>query len=300
MESLNVHLVALLFAYLHKNTQNRVLQLYNFSNKLKSFTTKLTRIFMKTLALIIGAMLTMATSAFAQFGVSTTSDAVFTPVTPCRLFDTRTTQGGTGPITAAGTKGFYIWGQSSYAAQGGSTTNCGIDAGTETEAVAMNITIVTPNAGGFITAYPSGAVSVPNAATVNFNAGDVKGNFTIVKVQQSTIATQHLAIYSTSMLDVVGDVVGYFARPKGSNLFCSNPPEATLVVAPGELGRVGIPACLANSYGGGSSTPYCSTDGLEMVTYGASGQCAMKNMGATSATITAGRRCCGVPGRPNN
>jgi hypothetical protein len=242
----------------------------------------------------------MATSVFAQFGYSTTSDAVFTPVAPCRLFDTRTKEGGTGPIAAAGTKGFYIWGQSSYAAQGGSATNCGIDAGTETEAVAMNITVVTPNAGGFITAYPSGAVSVPNAATVNFNAGDVKGNFTIVKVQQSTIATQHLAIYSTSLLDVVGDVVGYYARPKGAQLACTNPPVATLPVAPGAIGRLAIPACV--TYGGGSSTGYCTSDGTDMVSYaGTTGlsECAMKNLGATSATITAGRRCCGVPGRPN-
>lgn len=255
---------------------------------------------MKKIILSAAVGLSMATSVFAQFGYSATSDAVFTPVAPCRLFDTRTGQGGTGPIDAAGTKGFNVWGQTTYAAQGGSPTNCGLDAGIETEAVAMNITIVTPDAGGFITAYPSGTATVPNAATVNFNAGDVKGNFTVVKVLQSTAAPHHLSIYSTSKLDVVGDVVGYYARPKGANLACSNPPEATLLVAAGVLGRLAIPACATtNSYGGGSSVPYCSTDGLDMVSYGGSGVCAMKNMGATSATITAGRRCCGVPGRAN-
>lgn len=253
---------------------------------------------MKHIFLKAAVLMFTASSAFAQFGYSATSDAVFTPVAPCRLFDTRTSQGGTGPITAAGIKGFNVWGQTSFAAQGGSPTNCGLDAGVETEAIAMNITVVTPDAGGFITAYPSGAATVPNAATVNFNAGDVKGNFTVVKVLQSTIATSHLSIYSTSGLDVVGDVVGYFARPKGANLTCSNPPETTLAVLPGVIGRLAIPACATtNSYGGGSSVPYCSTDGTDMATYGGSGVCAMKNLGSISATITAGRRCCGVTGR---
>lgn len=254
---------------------------------------------MKKLIFLTAAMLTLGSTAFAQFGYSTTSDAVFTPVTPCRLFDTRTSQGGTGPIAAAGTKGFAVWGQTSYTAQGGAATNCGLDAAANTEAVAVNLTVVLPSAGGFITAYPTGA-DLPVAATVNFNAGDVKGNFTIVKVQQTGTAP-NLNIYSTSTLDVVGDVVGYFARPKGANLSCTNPPESTLVVAPGVLAALAIPACPAtNSYS--SIGGYCFTDGSDMVTYTGSqgGECKMKNLGAVSATMTAGRRCCGVPGRSNN
>jgi hypothetical protein len=255
---------------------------------------------MKKLIFIFFMFCGLMNSVYAQFGYSTTSDAVYTPVAPCRLFDTRTSQGGTGAIAAVGTKGFYVWGQSSFAAQGGSPTNCGISAGTETEAIAINITVVTPSTAGYITAYPSGAVTVPTAATVNFNAGDVKGNFTVVKVQQSTIATQHLAIYSTSTIDVVGDVVGYFARPKGANLSCTNPPETTLLVAPGALSALAIPSCATtNSYS--SIGGYCYTDGTDMLSYAGaqSGECKMKNMGTAAATITAGRRCCGVPGRPN-
>lgn len=252
---------------------------------------------MRNFILKLAVLLTMATPALAQFGYSTTSDAVFTPVAPCRLFDTRVDQGGTGPIAAAGTRGFLIWGQATYAAQGGSPSTCGISAGSETEAVAMNITVVTPNAGGYITAYPAGTTA-PNAATVNFNAGDVKGNFTVVKVLQTTASTPHLNIYSTSVLNVVGDVVGYFARPKGANLGCTNPPETTLLVAPGVLAALPIPSCPAtNSYS--SIGGYCFTDGTDMQTYTGSqgGECKMKNLGSVSATMTAGRRCCGVPGR---
>ena len=251
---------------------------------------------MKKLILLSAAMLTLASTAFAQFGYSTTSDAVFTPVAPCRLFDTRPSQGGTGPIAAAGTKVFAVWGQTTYTAQGGAATNCGLDAAANTEAIAMNFTVVTPAAGGFITAYPFGG-ALPVAATVNFQAGDIaRGDFTIAKVTQT--GTSHLSIYSTSNADVVGDVVGYFARPKASNLSCTNPPESTLVVAPGVLASLPIPACPAtNSYS--SIGGYCFTDGAEMQSYTGSqgGECKMKNLGSVSATMTAGRRCCGVAGR---
>ena len=155
-------------------------------------------------------MTTFASTAFAQLGSSAT-DLVYTPVTPCRVFDTRPSQGGTGPIGAGGTKSFVIWGVSSYAAQGGSATNCGLTASGNTAAVAINVTVVTPASGGFVTAYPAGGV-LPTAATVNFQAGDIaRGNFTIAKVRQS--GTPDLSVYSTSNADVVGDVVGFYAKP---------------------------------------------------------------------------------------
>ena len=42
-------------------------------------------------------LVTVCSSAFAQLG-SADKDLVYTPVTPCRVLDTRTTQGGTGAI----------------------------------------------------------------------------------------------------------------------------------------------------------------------------------------------------------
>ena len=68
---------------------------------------------MKKIILSIAAMFTLATSAFAQIG-SLSSDLVFTPLTPCRIVDTRVA-GGT--IPALATRGFKAWG-TSFAAQG--------------------------------------------------------------------------------------------------------------------------------------------------------------------------------------
>lgn len=247
---------------------------------------------MKKSIVLTLALITSTLSAYAQIG-SASSDLVFTPVTPCRIFDTRTSQGGTGPIPAAGTKGFAVWGQTSFAAQGGSTSNCGLVANSNTAAVAVNLTVVLPAAGGFITAYPSG-VTVPNAATVNFNAGDVKGNFTIVKVQQAG-AAPNLNVYSTSLTDVVGDVVGFYSRPVATALECQVTNRTTVPIAINDVAASTAPLC-ATGYT--ETATNCSASGYE-VSFARQGDgiCSAKNNGGTSRDISAWRTCCRIPGR---
>lgn len=198
------------------------------------------------------SLLMLSGPASAQLG-SVGLDLVYTPITPCRVLDTRTSQGGTGAIQAAGTKHFTIWGATSYAAQGGSPTNCGITAGAQVAAVAMNFTVVTPAAGGFITAYPFGG-AVPVAATVNFQAGDIaRGDFTIAKVAQT--GTSHLSIFSTSLLDVVGDVVGFYAMPVITPLQVTEVSKFTAVAA-GVSGSYTSPTCSAGYYVTGAGYNY--------------------------------------------
>lgn len=245
---------------------------------------------MKKVFSVFTAMLMFASTAFAQIG-SLDQDLIFIPITPCRIFDTRPSEGGTGAIPTNGTKNFIVSGTTSYAAQGGANTNCGVVDSTNVAAAAINMTVASYGAGGYITAYPLGTTK-PLAATVNFGANDVRGNMAIVKVSQ-TGGLEDLSIYANQQTDVIGDVVGYFSRPRGTSLTCTNPPEVTLAVAPGVLGRLAIPACVTNS---GGSTGYCTTNGTDMASYGGASECAMKNLGSTSATITAGRRCCGIPG----
>lgn len=247
---------------------------------------------MKRLIFLLISLVTMANTAFAQLG-SLDQDLVYIPITPCRIFDTRFSIAGV--IPAGGIRDLVVSSALTYSPQGGANTNCGVIDNENVAAAVINMTVVSKGSGGYITAYPVGATK-PLAATVNYGANDIRGNLAIVKLNQA-VGGLDLSIYSSSEVDVIGDITGYYSRPRAVNLNCSNPPETTLLVAPGDMGRLAIPACSAtNSYGGGSSTPYCSTDGLEMATYGGNGVCAMKNLGAVSATITAGRRCCGVPG----
>lgn len=148
--------------------------------------------------------------------VSLSSDLVFTPVTPCRIVDTRSASAGI--LTAGSTRGFLGWGSGSlgFISQGGSNTACGLPQSTNTAAIVVNFTSVSPQTGGYITAYP-GDAAMPLAATLNFNAGDVKGNNAVLKLNQTGTGS-HFNIYTTSTTHVVGDVVGYYALPSARNV----------------------------------------------------------------------------------
>jgi hypothetical protein len=140
-------------------------------------------------------------------------DLVYTPVTPCRIMDTRSAGANSGILNAGSQRGFYGWTASNFTSQGGANNTCGLPASTDNAAIAVNFTIVSPATGGYITAYPSDAATVPLAATLNFNAGDVKGSNAILKLNQSGSGF-HFGVYSTSTAHLVADVVGYYAKPK--------------------------------------------------------------------------------------
>ena len=166
----------------------------------------LQQIFRVSAALALAATSTLAS---AQLGTLNT-DLVYTPITPCRLIDTRSAVAG--QMVAGSVRTFNGWTATNFASQGGANTTCGLRADTNNAAIAVNFTIVSPSSGGYITAYPANAAQ-PLAATLNFNAGDVKGSNAILKLNQ-TGSGSHFNIYSTSATHLVADVVGYYAKPK--------------------------------------------------------------------------------------
>ena len=117
-----------------------------------------------------------------------------------------------GALTASMSRGFSGWTATNFTSQGGAATTCGLPANTDNAAIAVNFTIVNPATGGYITAYPANA-TLPLAATLNFNAGDVKGSNAILKLNQTGMGS-HFNIYTTSSAHLVADVMGYYARPK--------------------------------------------------------------------------------------
>jgi hypothetical protein len=143
---------------------------------------------------------------------SPSRDLVYTPVTPCRIMDTRNAGADSGIVNAGSQRGFYGW-RASYANQGGSATACNLPLSTDNAAIAVNFTIVSPTTGGYITVYPTDVATIPLAATLNFNAGDVKGSNAILKLNQTGTGF-HFGVYSTSTAHLVADVVGYYAKPK--------------------------------------------------------------------------------------
>ncbi|WP_133499671.1 hypothetical protein [Cognatilysobacter terrigena] len=218
-------------------------------------------------------------------------DLTFIPITPCRILDTRVAGG---PIAANGTRDFDVTAVSDYSFQGGEASNCnGLGAAGSFAAVAINLTVVTPGAAGYITAYPYLATR-PNAATVNYVAGDIRGNFAIVRLDQGSSANE-MTIYSLAGTHVVGDVVGYYIQSPATALSCVDTANTIVSVAAGGTSNVNAPAC-ATGYT--MTATNCETGSWDMpIVFSHGGTCSAKNNSASAAELRASRTCCRVPGR---
>lgn len=113
----------------------------------------------------IGAGNTAAAAAgieveiLGYYEVAETPSLVLQTLTPCAVFDTRTTQGGSGPITADALIGVDVVG-SFPASQGGGNTNCGVVA--EAEAVLVNVVAVGTSGPVDVTSTITGVTVVSN------------------------------------------------------------------------------------------------------------------------------------------
>ena len=219
-------------------------------------------------------------------------DVVFTPITPCRIVDTRIAGG---PIGAGQTRSFNAAGQSSYGGQGGDAGNCGMQTEVPT-AVALNVTAVVPAGAGFATVFPYNTTR-PNTASVNYGSGAIVNNAIIARIPNPP-ASFDFSIYTFAASDYVVDIVGYFAPPRATALQCLDSPYATTTIAAGATGQVTAPACNA---GYTSVHVDCESNSWFMPivysTQKGGGLCGARNAGGTSATLSAARRCCRVPGR---
>jgi len=78
-------------------------------------------------------------------------------------------------------------------------------------AVVLNVTVVGPEAQGYLTAYPQGS-SAPTASNVNFLAHQTVANRVIVPVS----ATGQISLYASQGTDVLVDVSGWFSTAGGT------------------------------------------------------------------------------------
>ena len=130
-------------------------------------------------------------------------DLAYTPVTPCRIVDTRQVARR---LAAGVIQTFDGYNATTFAAQGGAATNCGVPLGAK--ALATTTTAVTPATLGFIKLWPAN-VTEPDASTVNYDPGTINiATGAIVPVDGAN-ANQFNA-KSPAAVDLVVDVVGYF------------------------------------------------------------------------------------------
>lgn len=221
-----------------------------------------------------------------------TQDLVFTPITPCRIVDTRNAGG---PIAATQTRSFNAAGQSSYAGQGGNAGNCGLQSEVPS-AVALNVTAVVPAGAGYATVFPYGTTR-PDTASVNYASGAIVNNAIVARIPNPA-ASFDFSIYSFAASDYVVDIVGYFAPPRATALQCLDTAYNTITVNAGFTGEVTAPTCQT---GYTSVHLDCESGSWSMpvvyLTQKGGGKCGARNGGTTSATLSAARRCCRVPGR---
>jgi hypothetical protein len=255
---------------------------------------------MKKLIILSAAALTFATTAFAQIG-SLSSDLVFTPITPCRIVDTRNAGGA---VMAGSTRIFKAW-AASYTTQGGSATNCNLLQTNDVAALALNLVVVAPSTDGYITAYPVGEVR-PNASTVNYKTNDVLANSATVKVNQTT---SDWNLYSLATTHFIADVVGYYSKPVVTALECvtasntSTTIPANTTINDTLTNVIAAPSCDA---GYTKTATSCSFYGNQMVLRktetspignGSISSCVYDNPAPTAQTVFITATCCRIPGR---
>ncbi|MEV7275476.1 FlgD immunoglobulin-like domain containing protein [Streptomyces sp. NPDC093111] len=126
---------------------------------------------------------------------STAGDgALFQPLTPTRLFDTRAGTVGDPPRRLGPGEQFGL----------GVTGHAGVPAGAS--AVVVNLTATNASAATFVSAYPNGTAR-PDVSNVNVVPGQTVPNLAVVPTGSSGAVT----LYNRAgYVDVVADVAGYF------------------------------------------------------------------------------------------
>jgi hypothetical protein len=144
------------------------------------------------------------------------ADLVFTPVTPCRIINTRLT--GT-PIAANTTRSFKVTGDTTP--QGGA--NCGIPFGPAT-AAEINFVAVNATAPGDLRATPFGT-PMPTASILNWASVpglNIANGITVAicdPATTTTACTNDITLMAdASAINIVADVQGYYRRLDGSVL----------------------------------------------------------------------------------
>ena len=139
-------------------------------------------------------------------------DLVFTPVKPCRIYDSRKTCPSCGVFNPADSREFYVFGTSDIANQGGNPAGCSSPQG-EPAAVHINVTAVPQSGTGWFTVFPAN-VAAPFTSLVNYdgavqniaNAATIKCYFNTsagareIEVKNGPNGISHLVI----------DVMGYY------------------------------------------------------------------------------------------
>lgn len=124
------------------------------------------------------------------------SPLVFVPMTPCRLVDTRWSNGPLGgpPISSGQSRSFAV-----------PTSTCLQGMPAAAAAYSLNVTVVPHGALGFLTLWPTGE-DQPEISTMNSLDGRIKASAAIVPAGSNGA----VSVFASGTTDVVLDIDGYF------------------------------------------------------------------------------------------
>jgi hypothetical protein len=250
---------------------------------------------------------------------SATIDQVFTPITPCRIVDTRNVGG---PISAGVTRNYFFYSVSSTynfgTNQGGAAGAVGTvcpavyfnpAAGTGSQpnvpsAAMITVTVVSPSAAGNWVVW-GGASPIPTISALNWSGpGQILANTTVVPYGGRIGGGPgggilDFAVYyngPSGSAQFIADVVGYYTPPFGTALSCVETAQSTTSCA-ALTGNCDVapPACPA---GYNNTAINCDTDNYFTYNSGFNiNRCYWHNTAPGSTTGYASRHCCRVDGR---
>jgi hypothetical protein len=135
-----------------------------------------------------------------------TQDFVYTPITPpCRLFDTRVSQGGLGTPTLNVRR---TYGATTPVANQGGPGGCAAGAGAAVALIQLGS--LNPSSPGLLQGGQQGAASLPNALLL-YEPGEI--NQTAVAMPLNVGNGQFDLVEQFGTADLYGDLVGYFRAP---------------------------------------------------------------------------------------
>ena len=189
------------------------------------------------------------------------ADIIFTPLTPCRLIDTRLAGGVFAPNE---TRHYDLIGPANYASTGGNPAGCGIPAtttpvtsttyGNRVRSLVLNLTAVFPTANGNLRAWPTNQAT-PLASVLNYSPTMYAvANGLALQTCDATVAagtpclSGDLSIRAdTASTDLVVDVLGYvnaafirFLNPTTGVLDAATTFGALLTVSSNAAGRTQV------------------------------------------------------------
>lgn len=240
-------------------------------------------------------------------------ELVFVPSAPCRVSDSRLwSLGAMPPFRSRQIFGWSAGAGFNYNEQGGTGTagsgDCSATvfaSATPPLAAMVTVVAIAGAAPGNFRAW-NGNTTLPAASMINFTAGQVIANTTVIPMLRSGAAhalsdnaKRDFAIFNDSPQPshVIADVVGYFIKPLTYALACTDVDSATLVSTTTGFKSRPAPACAAGSTRTGLMCQISGTSGanLQSTGFGASDQCEWTQTTTTSNTFIARSICCTLP-----